>query len=139
MSILDKLLWRSFFDRKVSRTAFRRPRAYPRVPIEERAELRRVRDTEPEQVVLVDLSIGGARISTPLRLREGEDVTLVVDPSRRMPFTLGCLVIFSNRMLGKIHGDYGLKFTAVKPGDIERLRKFVAGRDDARRNGAAII
>jgi len=101
--------------------------------------VRRVRDTQPEQVILVDLSTGGARISTPLKLGEGEEVTLVVDPGRRLPFTFGCAVIFANRMRGKIHAEYGLKFTAVKPGDIERLRAFVAGRDDARRSGAAII
>ena len=133
MSLLDSLL-----RRNVVRSV-RKPRAAVRVPIEERAELQRVKDGSAQSVILEDLSSGGARIATPSRLVKGEDLTLVINAGKREPFRIGCAVVTARRKTGRLHYEYGVKFTAIRPGDAERLRSFVAGRDDAGKSGGRFI
>lgn len=131
MSLLDTLF--GVGRRRVNSAAFRRPRAFRRVSFEERADLHRSKDGTKSTVIIADLSAGGARISTPLRFTVGEDLTLTIATSRTASFTFGCAVVFAKpQTSGRIHTDYGVKFVRVKPGDLERLRGFVAARDDAR-------
>lgn len=101
--------------------------------MEERADLHRTKDGLKSTVIVADLSSGGARLSTPERLAVGEDVTITISAGRSASFTLGCSVVFARaQRAGRIHNDYGVKFVRVRPGDLERLRGFVAARDDAR-------
>jgi c-di-GMP-binding flagellar brake protein YcgR len=130
MGLLDKIF-------KGKGGPVRRPRVTARVPMEERAEMHRLKDGTAGSVILADLSGGGACIATPLKLAKGEGLTLIVNAGRHRPFEVGCRVVSVRPRKGKLHFDYGVKFVAVKPGEIERLRKFVAERDDARKSGVA--
>jgi len=132
MSIFDRLL-----RRQQSSRTFRRPRASVRVSIEERAEMQRVRDGSAQFVILENLSQGGARIATPSKLSKGEELTLVIDAGKHEAFRIGCCVVTSRRKSGRLHFEYGVKFVAVRPGEIERLRQFVSDRDDSRKAGNA--
>ena len=107
--------------------------------MEERADLHRSKDGTKHTVIISDLSSGGARISSELRFARGEDLTLTIAAGRAAPFTLGCHVVFGRTTSGRIHSDYGVQFVRVRPGDLERLSKFVASRDDARTVAAAFI
>jgi len=115
----------------------RRPRIGNRVPMEERAEMHRAKDGSAQSVILADLSFGGARIATPLKIAKNEDLTLIINAGRHRPFEVGCKVVTVRPRIGKLHHDYGVKFVAIKPGEVERLRKFVVERDDARKAGVA--
>lgn len=135
MSLLDTLF--GVGRRRVNSAAFRRPRASKRVSLEERADLHRSKDGTKGTVIVADLSSGGARLSTPLRLGVGEDLTITIASGRTASLTLGCSVVFARAQRGgRIHSDYGVKFVRVKPGDLEKLRGFVAARDDARLGAA---
>ena len=107
--------------------------------MEERADLYRTKDASKHTVIVYDLSAGGARISSELRFANGEDLTLTISAGRSASFTLGCLVVFVRQKPGRIHSDYGVRFVRVRPGDLERLRTFVAARDDARHAAPAFI
>lgn len=138
MSLLDTLF--GVGRRRVNSAAFRRPRSAKRVPVEERADLHRSKDGTKSTVIIADLSPGGARISTPLRFAPGEDLTITIAAGRSAPFTLGCHVVFArSQKYGRIHHDYGVKFVRMRPGDLERLRGFVAARDDARHGAVPFI
>lgn len=113
----------------------RKPRMGSRVSMEERADMVRVRDRSAQSVILVDISSSGARIATPLRLGKDEDLTLTVYAGKQKPFELGCRVVAIRPRLGRMHFDYGVKFTAVRAGDADRLRAFVTERDDSRKSG----
>ena len=126
------------FDRFFKARPVRRPRVAARVPIEERAEMHRAKDGSAQSVILVDLSHGGARISTPLKLTRDEALTLIINAGRHQPFEVGCRVVVVRPRHGRLHYDYGLKFVAVKPGEIQRLRTFVAKHDDARKSGLTV-
>lgn len=117
----------------------RRSRSGVRVPIEERAEMRRNTEPDPQGVILADISVSGARITTPAKLARGEEITVVVNAGRQQPLTFGCRVVTAARRAGRLHFDYGLQFVAVRPGEEERLRRFVARRADARFAGDVLI
>jgi len=134
MGIFDKLLRRT-----TDRGRIRRPRVGVRVSIEERAEMHRVKDGSAQFVILEDLSYGGARIATPSRLGKGEQLTLIINAGKRQPFEVGCSIVTTLRKTGRLHFEYGVKFVAIKPGEMERLRKFVTERDDSRKSGNAFI
>lgn len=127
MGIFDNLFRASFGKQE------RRPRIGVRVPMEERAEMHRIKDGSAQAVILADLSPGGARIATPLRLAKNEELTLIINAGRRQPFEVGCNIVRVRPRTGRLHYDYGVKFVAIKPGEVERLRKFVADHDDARK------
>ena len=97
--------------------------------------MRREKDVDPQGVILADISGSGARITTPVRLVRGEEITLVVNAGKLQSLTFGCRVVTAARKTGRIHFDYGLQFVAVRPGEEERLRRFVALRADARYAG----
>jgi len=137
MSLLDTLF--GIGKRRVNGAAFRRPRASKRVSMEERADLYRTKDASTHTAIVYNLSGGGACISSELRFAVGEDLTLTISAGRSASFTLGCTVIFARQKPGRIHGDYGVKFVRVRQGDLERLRTFVASRDDARHTAPAFI
>jgi hypothetical protein len=129
MGILDRIF--------KSKPPVRRPRVGNRVPMEERAEMHRHKDGSAQSVILADLSYGGARIATPLKLAKNEELTLIINAGRHRPFEVGCRVITVRPRVGRLHFDYGVKFVAIKPGEGERLRTFVVERDDARKTGVA--
>ena len=131
MGFLDRI-----FKARGSRHSVRRPRVSVRVHMEEHAELRRVKDGSAHTVIIGDLSSGGARIATPQRMSEGEDLTLIISAGRRQQFEVGCEIVSVRPREGRLHYDYGVKFVAFHPGDIEQLREFVASRGDARKAGA---
>jgi PilZ domain-containing protein len=127
------------FDRLLRGPRVRRPRSSPRVPIEERAEMHRIKDGSAHSVILADLSHGGARIVTPLQLGKGEELTLIINAGRRQPFEVGCRIVTWRRRTGRLHHEYGVKFVAVKPGELGRLARFLAARDDARKVDHPVI
>jgi c-di-GMP-binding flagellar brake protein YcgR len=124
------------FKARGSRHLVRRPRVSVRVHIEEHAELHRVKDGSSHTIILGDLSAGGARLATPQRMSEGEDLTLTINAGRKQQFEVGCVIVSVRPRHGRLHFDYGVKFVAFHPGELERLREFVTSRGDARKAGA---
>jgi len=134
MGIFDKLLRRTS-----ERARVRRPRVGVRVSMEESAEMHRLKDGTAQFVILENLSYGGAKIATTSKLGKGEQLTLIINAGKRQPFEVGCAVVTTLHKAGRIHRQYGVKFVAIKPGEIERLRRFVSERDDSRKSGNAFI
>jgi c-di-GMP-binding flagellar brake protein YcgR len=123
-------IFKMFFGRRVGQ---RKPRLGFRVPIEESARMHRAKDGTSHSVIVVDLSQGGACIATPLKLAPNERLGLSISAGKS-PFEFGCQVVTVRERPGRLHFDYGVKFVAVKPGEIDRLRSFIAYRDDARKS-----
>lgn len=131
MGLFDKLFQASRDPQRV-----RRPRAAPRVPIGDRAQLRR--PTEPYSLVvtLADLSTRGAKVATSYQMPINDDVTLTIQSGIQRTIDIDCKVLYRRYRTGRLQIDYGLNFIAMHPGDVEKLQIFLAERDDARKKVA---
>lgn len=131
MGLLEKL----FGFNRDRRRAFI-PRANARVPIGDRAELRRPTETHGRVVTLADISTAGAKIVTTHQLAVRDDVKLVVQRSSRHTVEIDCKIIYRRFRTGRLQIDYGLQFVAIHPGDTEALQALISERDEARKKVA---
>ena len=113
-----------------------RPRANSRVPIGDRAELRRPAETDGRVVKLADLSTAGAKIVTPHQMAVRDDVKLIIQRSLRQSVEIDCKIVYRRFRTGRLHIDYGLQFIAIRPSDMEALQAFISERDEARKKVA---
>ena len=126
------------FDRFVSRNQkTRSPRLGARVSMELRVDVRLARDGAVHSVLLEDISTGGARITTPLRLSKSDVITLVFIAPRNEKIELVCRIVSVRPLEGALHVDYGLKFVALKPAVAHVVRRLVARRQQLQATGAA--
>lgn len=94
------------------------------------------RDGAVHSVLLKDLSSVGARISTPVRFARRDVLSLIIETDRGEKARPVCSVASVRPLPGELHCDYGLKFTAPRPPEIEIIEKFVARQLLVRNAGA---
>jgi len=115
------------FDRLPSRKPQpRAARSSKRIPIELRVEMRVARDGAMHTVLLEDLSAGGARLATPIRMTKSDVITLVVETSFGVKVQAICRIVSIRPRPGALHIDYGVRFVGLREADAEALRRYVA-------------
>ena len=131
------ILAMSIFDRLVIRTSKARPtRLSIRVATELRVNVRLARDGVVHSVLLSDLSTGGARITTPLRLSKNDVLTLMFEPSHGAKIEIVSRIVSVRPRQGELHLDYGLNFVALKRNDGDAIRRFVLRHQQLQMGGA---
>lgn len=106
-----------------------------RAPVAISASLRQSGNRAPIDVLIKDISVGGARIVTHVHLRPNQCVTLTVDIGDDVELDLPARIIHSGES-GKEYGcNFGLRFTHLSDVDSGRLSDFVVER--LRTRGAA--
>jgi c-di-GMP-binding flagellar brake protein YcgR len=126
----------SFFRglRKAVKSIARQPRAHPRVMISEPIAL-----TTPQSLgqkaILEDISVGGACIRTHIRLRPGDQVSMLlnlgvgkhVDARGRVVYALASNSGFQTR--------YGLRFLGLDERAVNEIQEFVIDQKFGRQFG----
>ena len=102
----------------------RSARLAQRVAIELRVRLRAGTDGELHSVLLHDLSTGGARISTPQKLRSGKRYVLMID-SDGESIAAPCKIVSERRHRSELHVDYGLAFVGLSAASSEKLQRLI--------------
>lgn len=106
----------------------RTSRSSARIPIEVRVDARLARDGAIHSVLLEDLSAGGARISTPMRLSKSDVLTIVVETAYGVKIQAVCRIVSIRPRQGQLHIDYGVRFVGLREQDAEALRRYVAAQ-----------
>jgi c-di-GMP-binding flagellar brake protein YcgR len=106
----------------------RASRSSARIPIELRVDARLARDGAIHSVLLEDLSAGGARLSTPMRLTKSDVLTIIVETSYGVKVQAVCRIVSVRPRQGQLHIDYGVKFVGLREVDAETLRRYVASQ-----------
>ena len=106
----------------------RASRSSARIPIELRVDARLARDGAVHSVLLEDLSAGGARISTPMKLTKSDVLTIIVETAFGVKVQAVCRIISIRPRQGQLHIDYGVKFVGLREVDAETLRRYVASQ-----------
>lgn len=106
----------------------RASRTSARIPVEVRVDARLARDGATHSVLLEDLSAGGARISTPLKLAKSDVLTIIVETAYGVKVQAVCRIVTIRPRTGALHIDYGVKFVGLREVDAETLRRYVASQ-----------
>lgn len=106
----------------------RASRSSARIPIELRVDARLARDGAMHSVLLEDLSAGGARIATPLKLTKSDVLTIIVQTAYGVKVQAVCRIVSIRPRAGQLHIDYGVKFVGLREVDAETLRRYVASQ-----------
>jgi hypothetical protein len=128
MGIFDRLV--------VKKTNPRSARLGSRIAMDLRVNVRSARDGQIHSVYLEDLSTGGARISTPLRLAKSDTLGLVLEPQIGSKVEVLCRIVSIRPRRGELHIDYGLKFVSLRSGEADAIRSYVAGQQRNRMAGS---
>lgn len=99
-----------------------------RVTIAQSATIREAASQSPVDVVVKDISVGGARISTHLRLRPNQRVTLTLQISAATRIELPARVIHSGDIGKEYRCMYGLRFDWLTEDVARSLSEFVYER-----------
>lgn len=116
------------FDNLAGAAKSRISRASARIPIELRVDARLARDGAMHSVLLEDLSAGGARISTPMKLTKSDVLTIIVQTAYGVKVQAVCRIVSIRPRSGQLHIDYGVKFVGLRDVDAETLRRYVASQ-----------
>ncbi len=115
----------------------RAARLSPRVAIELRVLLRAGNDGDAHSVLLEDLSVGGARVSTPLRLSRRNGYTLIIQQDGVAPIAAPCRIASVRKRPSELHVDYGLAFQGMSGAGREKLRALIDKFQTLRAGNAA--
>jgi c-di-GMP-binding flagellar brake protein YcgR len=103
-----------------------------RVTIAQAACVREAGSQTPVDIVVKDISVGGARIATHLRLRPNQRVTLSLQIGADTRLELPARVIHSGDVGKEYRCLYGLRFDELSEDVGRNLSEFVYGRLSAR-------
>ena len=117
--------------RSVTNTQERTPRRAPRLPVKTAAQLRVSDNQPPVQVLLKNISVGGASMTSHVRLRHNDRVTLSVQLKNDLRLDLRARVVHTGERGSQFRCLYGLKFVGLSEEDYRRLAGFIHDR----RNG----
>ena len=115
----------------------RSARLSQRVAIELRVLLRPGNDGDAHSVLLEDLSVGGACVSTPLRLAQGRRYTLIIGQEGEESIAAPCRISSIRKRQGELHVDYGLAFEGLGSAGREKLLRLVDKFQALRASNAA--
>jgi hypothetical protein len=111
-------------------------RSASRVTIAETAYVREAGSQIPIDILVKDISVGGARIATHLRLRPNQRITLTLQTNAETRLDLPARVIHTGDVGKEYRCTYGLRFDGLSEEVAGSLAEFVYGRLSVR--GAAL-
>ena len=114
----------------------RASRTSARIPVEVRVDARLARDGATHSILLEDLSAGGARISTPIKLTKSDVLTILVETAFGVKIQAVCRIVSIRPRSGQLHIDYGVRFVGLREQDAEALRRYVAAQLRLKSDGA---
>jgi c-di-GMP-binding flagellar brake protein YcgR len=103
-----------------------------RVTVAQTASVREAGSQIPIDIVVKDISVGGARIATHLRLRPNQRLTLTLQISADMRLDLPARVIHSGDVGKEYRCTYGLRFDGLSDDIARSLSEYVYERLSAR-------
>jgi hypothetical protein len=103
-----------------------------RVTVAQTASVREAGSQIPIDIVIKDISVGGARIATHLRLRPNQRVTLTLQISADMRLDLPARVIHSGDAGKEYRCTYGLRFDGLSEDVGRSLSEYVFERLSSR-------
>lgn len=105
-------------------SAARQPRRAPRLPVKVTAQLH-VAKQPPVAVMLKNISVGGASMTSHVRLRVNDRVTLKVQLAAELRVEIPARVVHTGARNNDFKCQYGLKFMNMAQRDYERLARFI--------------
>ena len=105
-------------------TTARQPRRSPRLPIKVTAQLLQPKQA-PVAVMLKNISVGGASMTTHVRLRVNDRVALRVQLGPDLRTEIPARVVHTGARNNDFKCQYGLKFVTMSQRDYERLAAFI--------------
>lgn len=111
--------------RSVGNQQVRQPRRAPRLPVKTTALMRHSEKEPPVQVMLKNISVGGASMTSHVRLRMHDRVTLSLKLASDFHLELRARVVHAGEKGRDFRCQYGLKFTGVGEEDYRRLATFI--------------
>lgn len=102
----------------------RQPRRAPRLPVKVTAQLH-VAKQPPVAVMLKNISVGGASMTSHVRLRVNDRVTLKVQLAQDLRVEIPARVVHTGARNNDFKCQYGLKFVNVPQRDYEKLAAYI--------------
>ncbi len=84
------------------------------------------------RVFLKDISIGGARITTPLRFATGERISLILNLKPTMSLELWGRIVHNQTARSSAQFEYGVQYLQLQAPDVELLNAYVSTLDPSR-------
>ena len=111
--------------RNVTKSETRVPRRAPRLPVKITAHLRPTDKQPPVPVMLKNISVGGASMTTHIRLRQNDRVTLSLQLGTQLKLEVRARVVHAGVKGADFRCQYGLKFLSLPEHDYRRLAEFI--------------
>ncbi len=103
----------------------RPPRRAPRLPVKVTAQMRSSDKQPPVPVMLKNISVGGASMTTHVRLRLNDRVLLSLRLSPDLALDVRARVVHAGEKGRDFRCQYGLKFVGTAQEDYQRLAQFI--------------
>ena len=111
--------------RSVGNQQVRQPRRAPRLPVKTTAVMRFSDKEPPVQVMLKNISVGGASMTSHVRLRLHDRVALSLKLASDFHLELRARVVHAGEKNRDFRCQYGLKFSGIGEEDYRRLAAFI--------------
>ena len=102
----------------------RQPRSAPRLPVKVTAQLH-IAKQPPVSVMLKNISVGGASMTSHVRLRVNDRVTLKVQLAADLLVDIPARVVHTGARNSDFKCQYGLKFSGMLQRDYDKLASFI--------------
>jgi len=102
----------------------RQPRRAPRLPVKVTAQLH-IAKQQPVSVMLKNISVGGASMTSHVRLRVNDRVTLKLQLAADLRIEIFARVVHTGARNNDFKCQYGLKFVNMSQSDYEKLANFI--------------
>ena len=119
----------------IKRAPERYSRRWPRIVVEEPAELR-LPDGTQSSVIVSQLSVGGARVQSIVPLKAGDDIELQLDGGAEGRQSLGAHIVYSLKENSGFYFACGLCFFGLRPHETQWIATFIAAEQARRRTKA---
>jgi PilZ domain len=125
-------LLNSFKRLLLKRAPERYSRRWPRLGIAEPAQIRLPNGTN-QPIIINQLSVGGARIQTPVPLRAGDNIELQFDHGEGGPQSLLGRIVYSCKETSSAYFGCGLCFLGLHSRESQWLAAYIAAEQAKRR------
>ena len=102
----------------------RQPRRAPRLPVKVTAQLH-VAKQQPVAVMLKNISVGGASMTSHVRLRVNDRVALKIQLAADLRVEISARVVHTGARNNDFKCQYGLKFVNLSQHDYDKLVNFI--------------
>ena len=111
--------------RSVGKQQVRPPRRAPRLPVQVTAIMRASDKEPPVQVMLKNISVGGASMTSHVRLRLNDRVRLSLKLAADLHLEVRARVVHAGEKGRDFRCQYGLKFAGIGEEDYRKLAHFI--------------